>query len=75
MTVWPLDRGTKHIWQEQSDGNVGMNGRFKCVLCGAEFAMTFEQSIDPLVSPALAATSHGVPETCEEERVRQVMES
>lgn len=62
---------TRHIWQEDAESS----RKVRCVLCGASFTMNQFEHESISVSLSALALTYGVPETCEEEGVRQVMES
>lgn len=62
---------TRHVWQEENESSRTV----RCVFCGASFTMSQVEFESISVSLSALAQTYGVPATCEEERVREVMET
>lgn len=62
---------TRHIWQEEDESSRTV----RCVSCGASFTMSIVEFETIGVSLIALANAYGVPATCEEEGVREIMES
>lgn len=62
---------TRHVWQEDDESSRTV----RCVFCGVSFTMSQAEHDKIDISLSALAGTHGVPATCEEEQVRQVMES